>query len=999
MSVIIRLENLPWEARSIDIRRFFQGLQIPDGGVHIVGGDRGDAFIAFHSDDDARQAMQKNGGLISNQPVKLFLSSKIEMQHVIAAARGKPSAPSNPVTNSNQSTQQTNIPQQKRTDPLSQQYTHDIDENQHQQQTQTSTTQSNVTNDPMSSFLDVVTKMQQQQQQQQQKPNTAATTLPTTTSVLPTPPTATPAATGLAPANLVLQLLQSNLSNLPPNVLAQVQGQLAGQGLASQPNQVLQQLAALQAATQQQASPMQTNSSHSPIYNPTQSASTNPSVGHHNLQQSSIHDTNQTTNNNAFPQGAPPPLNLFPPGTIPPNALTALLNAQQQQQQQQLPFQSVANQLPANFPLPPWMQPAAGQTPSFNLQQQPQQQQQQQRSLLNHPLIQDDQQMRLRQHDFNSNITNQFQQSYSTGNSRLPQQQQQQQQQLRSKLREPYLRVKNLSRKYSYRDVKLLFADYKLRLEDIKMINDQNGERTGESVVQFRSIEDADEALLQFNNVYYGGANVQIVPASEYEFASALDSFIPGSVKKRQPEGGYCVKVIGLPKNWYKRDIRRLFTASEIVSERGIYLDNENDNNNQGGTAYIEFVSEVDLEKALFYHDEHYGSSRLEIQPITKKEMESEIASLRSKDNRRRDYYDGDSRPRPRSRSRSRSRSPKERDTRRYPPRDETNGDNTGGGGGSYLRRPRHNEELPPTITCLRLRNIPYATRDHDVKTFFAGIEVAQDGILFKYDKTGRPAGECYVRFGSSNDCRKAYEKNRSQFGGRILELRPLSLWEFQAATSQEPDETGATFSANGGLGRREQFGNNGGGGGGGGGGQMYHGGPMSEKRKFPYERMDDNGNNDDKSPSDPQRFDRRKGDSSSPRGGGGDGDKSPSNMIGGGSMDDQNGRKMMRGGGNNNNSSFIQKQLTQLPPGYDQYRGQVLLMSNVHFRATREEILHFLHSFHPIEDTLKIHRDSSGRPTGHAVVALTNADDVPQALKELHNSLFLLRKISVCVV
>jgi len=183
----------------------------------------------------------------------------------------------------------------------------------------------------------------------------------------------------------------------------------------------------------------------------------------------------------------------------------------------------------------------------------------------------------------------------------------------------------------------------------------------------------------------------------------------------------------------------------------------------------------------------------------------------------------------------------------------------------------------------------------------------------------------------------KLMKKNRSQFGGRILELRPLSLWEFQAATSQEPDETGATFSANGGLGRREQFG--------GGGGQMYHGGPMSEKRKFPYERNDNNGNNDDKSPSDQQRFDRRKGDSSSPRGD--DGDKSPSNMMGGGSMDDQNGRKMMRG-----NTSLIQKQLTQLPPGYDQYRGQVLLMSNVHFRATREEILQFLRSF----IQLKIH-------------------------------------------
>ncbi|CAF4002848.1 unnamed protein product, partial [Rotaria sp. Silwood1] len=130
MSVIIRLENLPWEARSIDIRRFFQGLQIPDGGVHIVGGDRGDAFIAFHSDDDARQAMQKDGGLICQQPVKLFLSSKIEMQNVIAAARSKPPASSN----TNQQTQPTNVSQQKRSDPLSQQFTHDIDENQHQQQ-------------------------------------------------------------------------------------------------------------------------------------------------------------------------------------------------------------------------------------------------------------------------------------------------------------------------------------------------------------------------------------------------------------------------------------------------------------------------------------------------------------------------------------------------------------------------------------------------------------------------------------------------------------------------------------------------------------------------------------------------------------------------------------------------------------------------------------------------------------------------------------------------
>jgi hypothetical protein len=34
-NIIIRLQNLPNEARAIDIRRFFTGLSIPDGGVHV----------------------------------------------------------------------------------------------------------------------------------------------------------------------------------------------------------------------------------------------------------------------------------------------------------------------------------------------------------------------------------------------------------------------------------------------------------------------------------------------------------------------------------------------------------------------------------------------------------------------------------------------------------------------------------------------------------------------------------------------------------------------------------------------------------------------------------------------------------------------------------------------------------------------------------------------------------------------------------------------------
>lgn len=95
MSIIIRLQNLPLSANSLDIRKYFAGLSIPDGGVHIVGGEKGDAFIAFSSDDDARQAMAKDGGKIKDAPIKLFLSSRSEMQQVIAQARSGITVPTN----------------------------------------------------------------------------------------------------------------------------------------------------------------------------------------------------------------------------------------------------------------------------------------------------------------------------------------------------------------------------------------------------------------------------------------------------------------------------------------------------------------------------------------------------------------------------------------------------------------------------------------------------------------------------------------------------------------------------------------------------------------------------------------------------------------------------------------------------------------------------------------------------------------------------------------
>ncbi|WKX88223.1 hypothetical protein Q1695_008115 [Nippostrongylus brasiliensis] len=87
MSVIIRLQLLPLSANAADVRAFFHGLRIPDGAVHIVGGDDGDAFIGFATDEDARQAMRRDRGQIHGEEVRLYLSSRAEMNDVITRAK------------------------------------------------------------------------------------------------------------------------------------------------------------------------------------------------------------------------------------------------------------------------------------------------------------------------------------------------------------------------------------------------------------------------------------------------------------------------------------------------------------------------------------------------------------------------------------------------------------------------------------------------------------------------------------------------------------------------------------------------------------------------------------------------------------------------------------------------------------------------------------------------------------------------------------------------
>lgn len=93
MTTILRLEGLNAKAGIKDIRHFFVSLDIPNGGVYILGGKLGEAFIAFKCERDAQLAMFRTGDLLKGSKVTLQISNMAEMERKLNALLKKKRKP------------------------------------------------------------------------------------------------------------------------------------------------------------------------------------------------------------------------------------------------------------------------------------------------------------------------------------------------------------------------------------------------------------------------------------------------------------------------------------------------------------------------------------------------------------------------------------------------------------------------------------------------------------------------------------------------------------------------------------------------------------------------------------------------------------------------------------------------------------------------------------------------------------------------------------------
>ncbi|CAK6960642.1 RNA-binding protein 12B-like [Scomber scombrus] len=94
MAIVLRLQGLNVTAGIEDIRKFFEYLHIPDGGVYILGGSLREAFIAFNTERDAQLAMRHTGSLLKGSKVTLYISSMTELEQKLKLLlKGKKPSP------------------------------------------------------------------------------------------------------------------------------------------------------------------------------------------------------------------------------------------------------------------------------------------------------------------------------------------------------------------------------------------------------------------------------------------------------------------------------------------------------------------------------------------------------------------------------------------------------------------------------------------------------------------------------------------------------------------------------------------------------------------------------------------------------------------------------------------------------------------------------------------------------------------------------------------
>jgi len=169
----------------------------------------------------------------------------------------------------------------------------------------------------------------------------------------------------------------------------------------------------------------------------------------------------------------------------------------------------------------------------------------------------------------------------------------------------------------------------------------------------------------------------------------------------------FIVRARGLPFSASADEVTSFFAMSRIAGGKdGIHFVFLREGR-PSGEAFVELETEADFNKALEKNNDHMGHRYIEVFKATRNEMTWVL-------------------------------------------------ERQGAGGGDV-----GNDGV------LRCRGLPFGTAEGQVREFFEGYDIAEDGITIPSDPMGRPGGEAYVAFVSQEQATAAMSKDREKMGHR----------------------------------------------------------------------------------------------------------------------------------------------------------------------------------------------------------------------------------------
>ncbi|XP_071403356.1 G-rich sequence factor 1 [Centroberyx affinis] len=182
----------------------------------------------------------------------------------------------------------------------------------------------------------------------------------------------------------------------------------------------------------------------------------------------------------------------------------------------------------------------------------------------------------------------------------------------------------------------------------------------------------------------------------------------------------YIVQAKGLPWACTAEDLLHFFSECRIRDGvKGIHMTL----NHQGmptGRAFIEMEHEEDVSKALEKHRQYLGPRYVEVYEVTNSDAEAMLNA--------------------------------------------------------------ESVQAPASDGVVRLRGLPFSCTEDDIKRFFSGLEIMEDGVTIVLDHRGRNSGEAYVQFSSQEVADEALQRDRENIGNRYVEVYPSRSTEIRSS-------------------------------------------------------------------------------------------------------------------------------------------------------------------------------------------------------------------------